>query len=40
MYIHFTQGLIGDEGTVANDGTRIFLQGFMDRYVAWTRKFA
>jgi chromate reductase len=40
MYIHFTQGLIGDDGTVANDGTRKFLQGFMDRYVAWTRKFA
>ena len=40
MYIHFTQGLIDDEGTVANDGTRKFLQAFMDRYVAWTRKFS
>lgn len=25
MYIHFTQGLIDDEGTVTNDGTRKFL---------------
>ena len=40
MYIHFTPGLIDDEGTVTNDGTRKFLQGFMDRYVAWTRKFS
>jgi chromate reductase len=40
MYIHFTQGLIDDEGTVTNDGTRKFLQGFMDRYVAWTRTFS
>lgn len=39
MYIHFTPGLIDDEGAVTNDGTRKFLQGFMDRYVAWTRKF-
>jgi chromate reductase len=40
MYIHFTQGLIDDQGTVTNDGTRKFLQGFMDRYVVWTRKFS
>jgi chromate reductase len=40
MYIHFTPGLIDDDGLVANDGTRKFLQGFMDRYVAWTRKFS
>lgn len=40
MYIHFTQGLIDDQGTATNDGTRKFLQGFMDRYVAWTRKFS
>jgi chromate reductase len=40
MYIQFTQGLIDDDGTVSNDGTRKFLQGFMERYVAWTRKFS
>ena len=40
MYIQFTSGLIGDDGTVTNEGTRKFLQGFMDRYVAWTRKFS
>ena len=40
MYIQFTSGLIGDDGTVTNEGTRKFLQGFLDRYVAWTRKFS
>lgn len=39
MYIHFTPGLIGDEGEVTNDGTRKFLQAFIDRYVAWVGKF-
>lgn len=40
IYIRFTEGLIDDEGAVTNDGTRKFLQGFMDRYVAWTRRFS
>jgi len=40
MYIQFTPGLVDDQGTVANDGTQKFLRGFMDRYVAWTRKFS
>ena len=33
-YIHFAQGLIDDDGNVSNDGTRKFLQTFMDRYAA------
>ena len=40
IYIQFTPGLIDDEGTIANDGTRKLLQGFMSRYVAWTRNFS
>src|SRR3954468_5501513 len=40
MYIHFTPGLINDEGAVTNDGTRKFLQAFMDRFVAWTARFS
>jgi NAD(P)H-dependent FMN reductase len=38
VYIHFTQGLIDDEGNISNDGTRKFLQSFVDRYVAWIAK--
>jgi chromate reductase, NAD(P)H dehydrogenase (quinone) len=39
MYVQFTQGLIDDEGNIGNDGTRILLQGFVDRYAAWIAKF-
>jgi NAD(P)H-dependent FMN reductase len=38
VYIHFTQGLIDDEGNISNDGTRKFLQSFVDHYVAWIAK--
>lgn len=38
VYIHFTQGLIDDDGNISNDGTRKFLQSFVDRYVAWIAK--
>ena len=38
VYIYFTQGLIDDEGNVSNDGTRKFLQTFIDRYAAWIAK--
>lgn len=40
VYIQFTQGLIDDEGNMSNDGTRKFLQGFVDQYAAWIAKFA
>jgi chromate reductase len=39
VYVHFTQGLIDDDGNVSSDGTRKFLQTFMDRYAAWAGKF-
>ena len=35
VFIKFTDGLIADDGTIGNDGTRQFLQGFVDRYVDW-----
>ena len=38
VYIHFSQGLIDDEGNMSNDGTRKFLQTFVDRYAAWIAK--
>jgi chromate reductase len=35
VFIKFTDGLIDDDGNIGNDGTRQFLQGFVDRYVEW-----
>ena len=39
VYIQFTQGPIDDEGNINNDGTRKFLQGFVDQYAIWIAKF-
>lgn len=38
VFIKFTDGLIDADGNIAADSTRKFLQGFVDRYVAWVRK--
>jgi chromate reductase len=39
VYVQFKDdGLIDAEGHVANEGTQKFLQGFVDRYVAWVRR--
>jgi chromate reductase len=35
VFIHLTPGLIDPEGNISNDGTRKFLQTFVDRYVAF-----
>jgi chromate reductase len=40
VFIHFKDDLIGADGTVNNDGTTKFLQRFVDRYVAWVKRFA
>jgi len=40
VFIHFKEDLIADDGSIANDSTRKFLQGFVDDYVAWIRRFA
>ena len=34
-FLTFTEGLIDNAGTVSNDKTRAFLQGWVDRYVGW-----
>ncbi|GLQ96405.1 NADPH-dependent FMN reductase [Dyella mobilis] len=39
VYVKFTEGLIDADGHVSVEGTQKFLQGFVDRYVAWVRKF-
>ncbi len=40
VFIHFKDGMIEDDGTIANEGTQQFLQGFVDKYVAWVKRFA
>jgi chromate reductase len=39
VFIHFKEDLVGEDGSIGNDGTRKFLQGFVDNYVAWVRRF-
>jgi chromate reductase len=38
VFIHFTPGLVDADGNVANEATRKFLQGFVDKYAAWVAK--
>ncbi len=38
VFIQFTQGLVDADANIANDGTRKFLQGFMDRYAAFVAR--
>ena len=38
VYVQFKDGLIDDEGAIGNPDTLKFLQGFVDRYVAWVEK--
>ncbi|OOG54454.1 NAD(P)H-dependent oxidoreductase [Rhodanobacter sp. C03] len=40
VFIHFKDELIAEDGTINNDGSRKFLQGFVDSYVAWVKRFA
>ena len=37
VFIKFTDDLIDAEGQIGNEGTRKFLQSFVDRYVRWVR---
>ena len=35
VFLQFKEGLIDNDGTVTNEATAKFLQGFVDKYVAW-----
>jgi chromate reductase, NAD(P)H dehydrogenase (quinone) len=39
-FIHVKDGLFDESGKLANDGTRKFLQNWMDRFAAWVRAHA
>jgi len=35
VFLHFKDGLIDDQGTITNEGTQKFLQGFVTKFTAW-----
>jgi chromate reductase len=39
VFLKFTDDLIDPDGHISVESTQKFLQGFVDRYVAWVRKF-
>jgi chromate reductase len=39
-FIHVKPGFFDDNGDIANADTKNFLQGWMDRYATWVKKFA
>jgi chromate reductase len=39
VFVHFRDELIDADGTIGNKDTKKFLQGFVDTYVAWVRRF-
>lgn len=39
VFLQYTEGLVDDQYTITNEGTRKFLQGWIDRYVDWVKKF-
>jgi chromate reductase len=40
VFIHVKDGLFDEGGKLVNEGSKAFLQGWMDRYVAWVKKHA
>jgi chromate reductase len=39
-FIRVQDGFCDEAGNISNGDTRKFLQGWMDRYVAWVKKFS
>jgi chromate reductase len=40
VFIHVKDGLFDEGGNLVNAESKAFLQGWMDRYVAWVKKHA
>ena len=38
IFLQFKDGLFDDRGHIGNEGTKKFLQGWMDKYVAWIKR--
>ncbi len=39
VYLHFQNDIIAADGTISNDATGKFLQGFVDAYAKWVQRF-
>jgi len=39
-FVHVKEGYFDANGTIASDGSRKFIQGWVDRYVAWVKSHA
>jgi chromate reductase len=39
VFLQAKDGLFDDGGGIASPDTKTFLQGWMDKYVAWVRRF-
>jgi chromate reductase len=39
VFVHFKDDLLAADGTISNEGTKKFLQRFMDAYAAWLKQF-
>ena len=37
VFLHAKEGFFDGSGAIASEGTRKFLQGWVDRYVAWVK---
>ncbi|MES2182992.1 MAG: NAD(P)H-dependent oxidoreductase [Pseudomonadota bacterium] len=40
VFLQVKDGLFGEDGSIANEGSRKFLQGWVDKYVDWVKKHA
>lgn len=40
LFVQYTEGLIDADGNITNETTAKFIQGYVDRYVAWVEKLA
>lgn len=38
-FVRYHEGLFGEDASVADDGTRKFLENFVDSYLGWVRRF-
>ena len=38
VFVQFKDELIAPDGSIANESTRAFLQGFVDRYASWVQQ--
>ena len=40
VYIHFSQGLVDEDGNISNESTKSFLQNFVKCYAEWISKYS